>query len=109
MAKWADYLISGVWKETHNNSTYISHVMLHQDSDTTIYMGTKTSRADVVKLLNSGKIIKTITWNYNSASFQVGELVGTVTVNGVQYLRSHRDGKVTDNLDNLINMRFFFS
>ena len=108
MAKWADYLISGVWKEKHNNSTFIAYVMLHQDSDTTIYKGVKTAHGDVVKLLNSGKTIKTTMWNYTSAAFNAGESVGTVTVNGVQYLRSHRDGKVTDNLDNLINMGFFF-
>jgi hypothetical protein len=107
MAKWADYLISGIWKTENGNSTYISHVMLHQDSETTIYKGIKTSRADVIKLLDSGKTVKTITWNYTSGSFRAGEFVGTVTVDNVRYLRSHQDGKVTDNLDNLIKMAFF--
>ena len=108
MTKWADYLISGIWEETSNESTHISHVFLHVDTASGFGNGIKTSRADVVKILRSKKTVKTMSWSYVSAKWIKGADVGIVVDGGKEYLRSHRDGTVSDNLDNLIRMSDFF-
>jgi len=107
MTKWADYLISGIWQTKTANSTYISYVFLHVDTAQGFQSGIKTSRTEVVRLLKAGKTIKTIQWNYANGTWNMGADVGHVTIGGVEYLRSHKDGTINDNLDNLIPMNLF--
>ncbi len=110
MAKWADYLISGVWFIKTADSRRISHVMLHEDNDATISIGKKTIEAEVLKLLKAQKSVLTIVWDYASGTWTKGEQVGYETLsNRQEILRTHRNGVVSDNLDNLINMGFFYS
>ena len=104
MAKWADYLISGIWQTKTVNSTYISHVFIHVDTAQGFQPGKKISRPEVVALLKAGKTIKTMQWNYTKGTWNMGADVGRVTMGGIEYLRSHKDGTVNDNLDNLIPM-----
>jgi hypothetical protein len=107
MAKWADYLISGIWQTTTNNSTYISYVFLHLDTENNFQGGLKTSKADVIKLIKAGKTVKTIVWNYTTGKWNLGADVSYITVSGTEYLRSHQDRTVNDNLDNMIPMNHF--
>ena len=72
MAKWADYLISGIWQTSSNNSTYISYVFLHVDTEDNFQAGIKTSRSDVIKLIKAGKTVKTIVWNYSKGTWNMG-------------------------------------
>ncbi len=103
MSKWADYLISGVWFTTQNNSKRISHVMLHADSDSGFEHGIKTSESEVIKLLKNKKSVITITWNY--PGWQKGAAVTYETVQGQEYLRTVANATTKDNLDNSISMQ----
>ncbi len=49
MAKWADYLISGVWKSEGR----ITHVMAHPDNGNSVGMGVKVTEAEIIKHLKT--------------------------------------------------------
>ena len=102
MAKWADYLISGVWFIP--GTKIVGSVQVHVDNGDSVGAGQKTTSAEVISAIKAGRSFKTIVWNYSSGAFNQGADVGYVTENGKQYLRTHRDGTVTDNLDNMLNM-----
>lgn len=106
MAKWADFLISGVWFSLFPHK-HVSHVMLHTDNDSTVSSGTKKTRQDVVNLIKAGKLVHTIKWNYASASWSDGARVEIINIGGVDYLRTHKDATTSDNLDNSIDMSSF--
>eukprot|EP01012_Entosiphon_sulcatum_P051907 TRINITY_DN71291_c0_g1_i1.p1 TRINITY_DN71291_c0_g1~~TRINITY_DN71291_c0_g1_i1.p1 ORF type:complete len:106 (-),score=9.92 TRINITY_DN71291_c0_g1_i1:24-341(-) len=102
--KWADYVITGVWKSGDN----ISYVMLHEDNGNTISSpGKKVSREDAIKLIKAGKTMVTAVWNYKEGNWSYGSQVGYVK-GTPEYLRSHKDSVVNDNLDNLLLMTNFF-
>lgn len=107
MEKWADYLISGIWFSGTGTSKYVSHVMLHIDNGDSIATGLKKTKDEVISLITAKKTVMTIKWNYSSASWSSGAIVGTEKVNGVEYLRTHKDASVSDNLDNLLQMLSF--
>jgi hypothetical protein len=102
--KWADYLISGAWFTSNGGSKKITHVLLHKDSETGFETGVKTSETEVIRLIKAGKTAKTIVWNYSKGTFNVGADVGYETVRGKEWLRTHKDGTVIDNLDYMLNM-----
>ncbi len=102
----AQYFITGVWFQTEGNSIYISHVMLHPaNSDENLNGGVKTSKDDVIAKIKSGLIIKTLRWDYVKRTWIRGAVVHYETVGKNQYLRTVPDTTVSDNLDNMINMR----
>ena len=101
MSKLANYVISGVWKDSSDN---ITHVMLHPVNDgDTWTMGEKTSESRAVTLLKNGKIIRTIVWGY--PGWGIKSKVTYVTRSGKEFLRSDANATTKDNLDNLISMK----
>ena len=102
MAKWADYLISGVWKDKDGR---ITNVMLHEDSENIFFKGKKTEVATVIGLIKRGKKVITITWNY--PSWYCGASVVIVNEFGREYLRTIPNATEKDNLDNSIRMEYF--
>jgi len=108
MAKWADYLISGIWLIGISNSRYISHVMVHIDNGDTINIpGKKWTKDEVIVAIKRGSSFCTVKWNYNKASWNQGAAVGYEKINGIEYLRTHPDANSADNLDNLLQMPSF--
>ncbi len=95
MAEKVDYVISGVWK---NSGGVITHVFIHEKTPDDFKKGLKASGADVIKLINSKKIVYTITWDYPNWNW--GAKVDVVS----SFLRTDRNKTAKDNLDNLINM-----
>jgi hypothetical protein len=104
MAKWADYLITGIWVD---DADKITHVMLHEDSETNFSRLGKTSESEVIKLIKQNKTVRTITWNY--PSWKKGALVEYATRNGKEYLRTNPNSTEKDNLDNSLRMSVFFN
>lgn len=100
----ANYLISGIWKSTHGTSEYVSYVALHEYTSTGYNAGNKTSKDAVIKLIKAGHTVETMRWNYRTAGWEPGAIVEYETRNGVEYLRTHKDATVTDNLDNMIDL-----
>ncbi|MNE79412.1 hypothetical protein D3C80_1758930 [compost metagenome] len=101
MSKSANYLISGVWKDSSDN---ITHVMLHPVSDGDSWsMGEKTSEASTIAILKKGNVIRTVVWGY--PSWAIKSKVTYVQGAGKEYLRSDANATTKDNLDNLISMK----
>lgn len=101
MSKSADYLISGVWKDTQKR---ITDVMLHSVNDgDTFNVGEKTAEAIAISLLKKGKTMRTVVWKYPNWNIKTNVIV--VDANGKDYLRSEPNTSVEDNLDNLISMK----
>ena len=105
MAKWADYVITGIWL----SDEHISYVMLHEDhGDDINFPGQKYSREQAVKLLKSGKSIVTAEWNYEKSVWSRGAVVDYENRNNVDYLRTIKDGTVVNNLRKMIRMTYYF-
>jgi hypothetical protein len=102
MAKWADFLISSVRLTQAGGHKFASHVLLHNDTGEGVGSGTVRTKDEVIGLLDSGKTVKTMRWAY--PSWSEGALVQTITLEGVRYLRTHRDATTADNLDNMLPM-----
>lgn len=101
MSKSANYVISGVWKNSDNN---ITHVMLHSVNEGDSWnLGEKTSEASTIALIKSGNIIRTIVWNY--PDWTIKSRVTYVQAFEKEYLRSEANATKKDNLDNLISMK----
>jgi hypothetical protein len=103
MAKWADYFISGVWKD---NAGDVTHVMLHEVNEKNEYKkGEKNPLRTVINLINRNKLVMTITWGY--PGWKKGALVTVVSENGKEYLRTVANATEKDNLDNSLQMKDF--
>jgi hypothetical protein len=101
MSRSANYVISGVWKDSSGD---ITHVMLHPVNDgDTWNMGEKTSEASTIALLKKGNVIRTVVWGY--PSWTIKSKVTYVQAFGKEYLRSEANATPKDNLDNLISMK----
>lgn len=101
MSKSANYVISGVWKDSNDNITY---VMLHSVNEGDSWnIGEKTSEASTIALIKRGNIIRTIIWNY--PDWTIKSRVTYVQAFGKEYLRSEANATTKDNLDNLISMK----
>lgn len=101
----AAYLISGVWK-TRNG--VITDVLLHPinshiGNSYQFGPGYKRTEAQVIALLDTGNNVYVNTWDYSRAGWDIGVSVSVFKRGERRYIRSHRDGTVTDNLDNLID------
>ncbi|OYX22915.1 MAG: hypothetical protein B7Z06_10965 [Flavobacteriales bacterium 32-35-8] len=101
MGKSANYVISGVWKDSNDN---IMYVMLHTVNDGDSWnMGEKISVDSTIALLKRGNVIRTIVWNY--PNWTIKSKLTYVQSFGKEYLRSEANATPKDNLDNLISMK----
>lgn len=110
MGNKIDYFISSVWKTSQDK---IISVYLHRNeydpikNSNTFSNGVKTSENDVIRLIRQGLHIKTLLWNYQYAKWEQGAILEIVKQGNSEFLRSHKDAKIIDNLDNMINMDGF--
>lgn len=99
----ADFFISGVWLSSDN--TNVTDVLLHSVNNRLEFSkGIKTSEENVIDLLDDGKLIRTIAWNYVSASWK--ERVNVIVQqNGMtRSIRAFPDTLLLDNMLHLIRM-----
>ena len=97
MAKWADYGISQV--RYNQARTHIEKVKVHVDGGETIGAASEWSRSQVVSAIENGKTFVTIL--KGSEGWKKGQDVHLVTVNGTKYIRTDRNSRASDNLENL--------
>src|SRR5579872_5406044 len=103
MENW-DYYISGIWKLKTGDVEYITDVLLH-DASNGFGKGIKTSKNDVVELLNNGSSITTITWNYHLIQWRFGAKVECEKIKGETILLT-RDASTFDDLESAIQMQY---
>lgn len=98
MAKWADFLISGV--KYNDPKTHIIAVKVHKDLvDKISNPPEHFSRQQVVQDIESGKSYMTIFKGANG--WQKGQLVEVIVVNGQKFIKTIRDNTPRDNLGSL--------
>ena len=102
MANLTTFWISAVKFAHTGGHNYISHVLLHTSDETTLGNGVVKSKDDVLRLLDNQQPIKTMRWNYTSASWIGGAKVEPYQHAGVRYLRTSPDSSVSDNLHNML-------
>lgn len=107
MENW-DYYISGIWKQKTDDKEYISDVFLHTAAGG-FGKGTKTSKDEVVALLQSGSKITTITWNYHLIQWRFGAKVEFDEVYGEYFLRTHPEASTFDDLESSIQMEYILT
>ncbi len=98
MDKWADYGISSVRYD--DQRSHIVKVRVHEDKGDKMGGAEEWVRNQVVLALERGATFVTIREG-NGGSWNKGQDVHTVTVNGVKYIRTDRNLKAVDNLENL--------
>jgi hypothetical protein len=99
MAKWADYLISGV-KYSTGTKTYISNLRVHEDEGDKVGTSSELSKNEVVKKINSNYTFVTIFKN-SEGRWSKGEDVRVYSRNGSSYLRTDSNSIEEDNLGEL--------
>jgi molybdopterin biosynthesis enzyme len=97
MEKWADYGISAV--QYNSDRSRIIKVRVHQDNGDKIGTPTEWSRSDVVSSIEKGTTFVTILSNNNQ--WNKGADVHLVTINGVKCIRTDKNSRAADNLENL--------
>ena len=98
MNKWADY---GITKVKYNQArTHIDSVELRPDNGETLGSAAVWARSQVVTSIKSGKTFITILKGTDD-KWKQGQDVHLVAVSGVEYIRSDKNNRAADNLENL--------
>lgn len=102
----ANYRITGVWF-SHAPNKHVSHVQLHLETDSGVNKGGKYTKDYVIQLIENKHAVTTMKWNYQSEKMLTrGADVEIYTRNNVKYLRTVPDAIETDNLDNMLDMKW---
>ncbi len=99
MARWADYVITGVRFSTIG--THIDQVEVADDGDERIGTKRYETRATVIANLRAKKTYVTAPPSVGKPGVDKGASVNVVVVNGVESVRSDANRAARDNLDNL--------
>ena len=98
MAKWADYGICKVhYDEDHK---YIESVLIREDKGDTIGFAVEKPRAFIVSEIKDGTTFVTIKKNVDG-NWIKGQDVHIIIVNNEEYIRTDKNKKENDNLENL--------
>lgn len=94
------YYVTGIWKTSNG---IITHILVNTPAENGALNPNKkwTVQEGVDFLSRSGNQLSSATWNYNRATWQEGEQIRVVDN---RFLRTVRDNRTNDNLDNLIPM-----
>ena len=98
MAKWADYLISGV--RYNAKRTHIDMVKVHQDLGDTVGTAVDTPRATIVASIRSGNSYMTI-FKGTNGNWKKGQDVRIIRVGNEEFIRTDANAIASDNLENL--------
>lgn len=99
MAKWADFLISGV--KFNDLRTHIESLEVREDLGETVGSPNMIARLKVVENIEKGITYMTIFRNSTTNKWDAGQEVRIIVVDNQKYLRTDRDKTPKDNLDNL--------
>lgn len=97
MAKWANYGISKV--RYNNERTHIVKVEVRTDQGDSFGAPAEWYRSQVVSSIENGASFVTIF--QRNGKWQKGQDVHIVTIRGVKYIRTDRNSRAADNLENL--------
>lgn len=97
MPKWADYGISKV--RYNKDHTHIEKVKVHEDKGEELGPEEEWTRAQVVSAIDKETTFVTII--KKDQQWSKGQKVDIIIVNKVKYIRTDKNSKESDNLENL--------
>ena len=98
MAKWADYCISKVKYDA--DEKFIEKVEVREDKGDSIGSPSIWKRSDVVSKIEAKKTFVTIL-KTSEGKWKRGQDVHVLKINNVKYIRTDKNEKESDNLENL--------
>lgn len=98
----ADYLVTAVGKDVDDN---ITHLLIHKTKGDEVNPGFVVSKAIVISAIRNGHTFTTAKWDYEVSLWDSEEALKVVKRGENEYLRSHQDDTISDNLDNLLPLR----
>ena len=98
MTKWTDYCISAVRYD--EDETHIIKVKVHVDNGDTIGDSSEWKREKVVSEIEGGTTFVTI-FKGADGKWKKGQDVHIVKVNEKKYIRTDKNSRASDNLENL--------
>lgn len=98
MEKWADYLISAVRYDSEHS--HIGKVGVHEDKGDSVGSAFESSRREVIANIKGGRTYITI-YEGRDNKWNKGKEVQIIVVDGTEYIRTDRNQKKSDNLENL--------
>lgn len=96
--KWADYCISAV--KFNNTHTHIDKVKAHSDEWDKISAYEEYTRLEIISMIKKWKTFVSITKD-SEGKWKKGQPVFIVLINNVEYIKTVRNDKAVDNLDDL--------
>src|SRR5882757_4140563 len=97
----ATYYITAVDKNTTNNHTSITRVLMHLVNENSVHIGLVYTKDQVIQLLLNNTIYSA-TWNYVGNYWIQGQRVTTENRSSERFLRTIADSLLTDNLLHLL-------
>jgi len=107
MENW-DYYISGIWKSKVGGQECITDVFLHSAGEG-FGKGVKTSKEEVINLIDNGANISTITWNYHLIQWRYGAKVIYSEIDGESRLHTVHGAATFDDLESAIQMQYILA
>lgn len=99
MAKWADYCISAV--RYNSRHTHIDRVQLFPDNGESLGVITEVTRQTVIDEIKRQTTFVTIFKGTASGTWDKGQPVIIIKVNGTEYIKTVDNKTEADNLENL--------
>lgn len=96
--KWADYCISAV--RFNNIHSHIEKVRAHPDKWETLGWYSEYSRVEIISMIKKWTTFVTITKG-NNGNWKKWQPVFIVVINNIEYIKTVRNDKAVDNLDDL--------
>lgn len=96
------YYITAIKQETVGSHTFISHVLIHEVTNSSVSQGRVMTKGEVIILINNNHHIYSATWNYTNIGWSEQEPISTEKRNGHEYLRTSPDNSLRDNLLHLL-------
>lgn len=98
MDKWADYLISAVRYDPARS--HIEKIRVHKDKGDVVGSAFESSRREAIANIKSKQTYITIYKGHDN-KWEKGKEVQIIVVDGTEYIRTDRNQKKSDNLENL--------
>jgi hypothetical protein len=98
MTKWADYGVSAV--RFNNTHTHIDRLRLYPVNGDSLGVAQENTRAEIVAAIKKGTTFVTIYMN-SEGTWNKGQSIYIVNINGTKYLKTVDNGKTVDNVDAL--------
>jgi hypothetical protein len=99
-----NYFITGIIKSSTGDIT--DYIIYEELPSGEIQVMKQTKSQAIALASDTNNNLKTIYWSYTSSKWIIGSKVTVVRTSSNEFLRTHADGKISDNLAHLPDFTF---